>query len=244
MEAKTVLDSVSIILVRPRFPENIGSAARAMKNMGIHRLVVVGGCSPLHMDAYKLASGAEEILERADEFPDLNEAVLGMGCVVGTTSRPGRERIPLLTPAELTQKLIPILKSNLVGLVFGSEKEGLTNKELSLCHHYVRIPTSPSFSSLNLAQAVLVLCYELFQSLKVDSAIPVRLATSEQVEEMFKHMEKTLLGIEFLDEDNPQRMMRTLRRLFGRSLLEERDVRILRGIFSKVNWKLRSRGGS
>jgi len=243
MQAKTLLDSVSIILVRPRFPENVGAAARAMKNMGIHRLVVVDGCSPLHMNAYKLASGAEEILERADEFPDLSEAVSGMGCVVGTTCRPGKERTPLLTPAELIRHLIPLSKENLIGLAFGSEKEGLTNDDLSLCHLYVRIPASASFSSLNLAQAVMVICYELFQCSGATSAPPVRLASSEQMEKMFEHMERTLLDIEFLEANNPKRMMRTLRRLFGRSRTEERDVQILRGIWSRVDWILRKGRG-
>src|SRR4030067_3534071 len=110
MSGKIVLDSISVVLVKPRFPENIGAAARAMKNMGLHRLILVDGCSPLHMNAYKLASGAEDILERTEEFPDLNEAIYGMGCVVGTTSRSGKERTPLLTPKELAGRLVPICK--------------------------------------------------------------------------------------------------------------------------------------
>jgi tRNA/rRNA methyltransferase len=239
MEGKIVLDSISIILVRPRFPENIGSVARAMKNMRIHRLIVVDGCSPLHMNAYKLASGAEEILERAEEFPTLSEAISGMGCVVGMTSRTGKERTPLLTSKELVEKLIPISKKNLIGLVFGSEKEGLKNEELSLCHLYTRIPSSESFPSLNLAQAVMVLCYELFQSSDTVPEKDMRMASSEQAEKMFEHMEKTLLDIGFLEAENMKRIMRTLRRLFGRSQMEERDVRILQGIWSRVDWILR-----
>ncbi len=239
MSEKIVLDSISIILVRPRFPENIGSVARAMKNMGIHRLIVVDGCSPLHMNAYKLASGAEEILERAEEFPTLSEAISGMGCVVGMTSRTGKERTPLLTSKELVEKLISISKKNLIGLVFGSEKEGLKNEELSLCHLYARIPSSESFPSLNLAQAVMVLCYELFQSSDTVPERDTRLASFEQVERMFEHMEKTLLDIGFLEAENMKRIMRTLRRLFGRSQMEERDVRILQGIWSQMDWCLR-----
>ncbi len=239
MEGKIVLDSIFIVLVRPRFPENIGSVARAMKNMGIHRLIVVDGCSPLHMNAYKLASGAEEILERAEEFPTLSEAISGMGCVVGMTSRTGKERTPLLTSKELATKLIPISKKNFIGLVFGSEKEGLTNEELSLCHLFVRIPSSGAFPSLNLAQAVMVLCYEFFQSSDTVPERDMRLASSEQAEKMFEHMEKTLLDIGFLEAENMKRIMRTLRRLFGRSQMEERDVRILQGIWSQMDWCLR-----
>ena len=210
-----------------------------MKNMGIHRLTVVDGCSPLHMNAYKLASGAEEILERAEECSTLSEAVSEMGCIVGTTSETGKERTPLLTPKELATKLIPISKKNFIGLVFGSEKEGLKNEELSLCHLYTRIPSCESFPSLNLAQAVMVLCYELFQSSATTLKRSTRMASSEQVERMFEHMEKTLLDIGFLEPDNPKSIMRTLRRLFGRSQMEERDVRILQGIWSQMDWCLR-----
>jgi tRNA/rRNA methyltransferase len=235
------LSSISIVLVRPKFPENIGSVARAMKNMGLNRLLLVDGCSPLHMNAYRLASGAEDILERAEEFFTLKEAISEMGYVVGTTSRGGRERSPLLTPKALIKRLIPLSLKNSIGLVFGSEKEGLTNEELSLCHLYVRIPSSESFPSFNLAQAVVILCYELFQSSMVIQKDAVQLAKAEQLERMFEHMERTLLDIEFLDSKNPKRVMRVIRRLLGRSEMEEREVQILQGIWSKMDWHMKKK---
>ena len=233
------LDSLSIILVRPRFPENVGSVARAMKNMGLNHLILVDGCSPLHFNAYKLASGAEDILERAEEFSTLKEAISQMGCVVGTTSRAGKERSPLLTPEDLAKKLVLLSAKNPVGLVFGSEKEGLANDELSLCHLYVRIPSSESFPSLNLAQAVMVICYELFRSSMTISKRPTQLAQTEKLERMFEHMEKTLLSIGFLDSKQSKRMMRVLRRLFGRSQMDDRDVQILQGIWSQMDWHMK-----
>jgi tRNA/rRNA methyltransferase len=239
MKEKLNLHSISIILVRPKFHENIGSTARAMKNMGLSQLILVDGCSPLHMNAYKLASGAEDILERAEEFPTLREAISEMGYVVGTTSRSGKERSPLLTPKALSKRLIPLSAKNTIGLVFGSEKEGLTNEELSLCHLYVRIPSSKSFSSLNLAQAVMVLCYELFQSSVTIQKHPTALAKAEDLERMFEHMERTLLDIGFLDAKNPKRIMRVLRRILGRSEMEEREVQILQGIWSKMDWHIK-----
>jgi tRNA/rRNA methyltransferase len=242
MKRKVNLDSISIILVRPRYPENIGSVARAMKNMGLNRLILVDGCSPLHGNAYKLASGAEDILERAEEFITLREAVSEMGCVAGMTSRTGKERNPLLTPRALVENLIPISLKNSIGLVFGCEKEGLTNEELSLCHLFVRIPSSELFPSLNLAQAVVVLCYELFQSSMTIQKDLVELAQAEHLERMLEHMEKTLVSLGFLDADNPKRMMRVLRRLFGRSQMEEREVQVLHGIWSKMDWHLRRKG--
>ena len=239
MKGKVNPDSSSVILVRPRFHENIGAVARAMKNMELSRLILVDGCSPLHMNAYKLASGAEDILERAEEFPTLREAISEMGCVVGMTSRDGKERSPLLTPQALMKKLIPLSAKNSIGLVFGSEREGLTNEELSLCHLYAGIPSSPSFPSLNLAQAVMVICYELFQSSVTVSEPPLQLAEAEQLEKMFEHMEETLIRIGFLDPLHPQKIMRVLRRLFGRSQMNEKEVRILHGIWSQMDWHIK-----
>ena len=238
---KMNLKSISILLVRPRYHENIGSVARAMKNMGLNRLIVVDGSSPLHRDAYKLASGAEDILDRAEEFPTLREAISEMGCVVGMTSRVGKERSPLLTPKNVAEKLIPISEENSIALVFGSEKEGLTNEELSLCHYYVRIPSVDSFPSLNLAQAVMVLCYELFQSSTMNQKATGPLASSDHLERMFEHMERTLMAIEFLDAEQPERIMRVLRKMFGRSQMGEREVQIFQGIWSKMDWHVGKR---
>jgi len=242
MRGKVALDSISVILVRPRFPENIGSVARAMKNMGLRRLVLVDGCSPLHGNAYKLASGAEEILERAEEAPTLREAVNDMGCVVGMTCRKGKGRSPVLSPKELVEKLVPLTQGNTIGLAFGSEKEGLTNEELSLCHLFARIPSANDFPSLNLAQSVMVICYELFNASDAVTGPPSRMAPAGDLERMFEQMEKTLVDIGFLNPKHPQPIMRVLRSLFGRSHLNEREVQILRGIWSQVDWHTRRRG--
>jgi tRNA/rRNA methyltransferase len=239
---KVRLDSIGIVLVRPKFPENVGSVARAMKNMGLGRLIVVNGCCPLLANAYKLASGAEDILERAEEYPTLREAISGMGCVVGTTSRGGKERDPDLTPEALARKLIPLSQKNLIGLVFGSEKEGLTNEELSLCHLHAKIASVESFPSLNLAQAVMVVSYVLFRSSIEIPKKERRLAPAEEMERMLEHMEQTLLRVGFLDSNNPKRIMRVLRKLFGRSGMDEREVHILQGVWSQIDHVSRAGG--
>ncbi len=244
MKEKVHLDSISVILVRPRFPENIGSIARAMKNMGSTRLIVVNGCSPLHANAYKLASGAEDILERAEEFLSLGEAIFEMGVVVGFTTRTGIERRPDLTPEALAKKLIPLSRENTIGLAFGSEKEGLTNEDLSLCHLCARIPSAESFPSLNLAQAVMIVCYELFKASMESPKKSAQLVESGPLESMFKHMEKTLIRIGFLDANYPKQMMRSLRRFFGRSKMDEREVRIFQGIWSEMDRNLERQGMS
>ena len=241
MKKRINLDSISIVLVRPKFHENVGSVARAMKNMGFHRLMIVQGCSPLHMNAYRLASGAEEILERAEEFFALREAIAQMGCVVGMTSRDRKERTSLLTPKALAKRLVSISEKNPVGLVFGPEREGLTNEELSLCHFRVTIPSSESFPSLNLAQAVMVLCYELFQAQGGVEGDSFPVAPVEQLERMFDHMEETLIGTGFLDSHDPKRIMRVIRKIFGRSQLDEREVKILHGIWSQMDWYLKNK---
>jgi tRNA/rRNA methyltransferase len=186
-----------------------------------------------------LASGAEDILERAEEFPALREAISELGCLVGMTSRGGRDRHPDLTPKALAKRIVSLSQENSIGLAFGSEKEGLTNEELSLCHLYARIPSVESFPSLNLAQAVMVICYELFQAAKEIPKVPVRSAQAEQLEKMFEHMEKTLIQIGFLDSNHPERIMRALRRLFGRSQMDEREVQILQGIWSQMDHQFR-----
>jgi len=239
MKGKLNFDSISIILVRPKFPENIGSVARAMKNMGLSRLVVVNGCSPLQMNAYKLASGAEDILERAEEVSTLEEAIYGVGCVAGMTSRQGKGRNPLLTPEALVERLFSLSQKNFIGLAFGPEKDGLTNEELSLCQLYVRIPSADSFPSLNLAQTVMVVCYELSKATGTIPRHPPQVAQADQLEKMFEHMRKTLMTIGFLDPKHPEKMMRTLRNLFGKSQMDDREVRIMRGIWSQVDWYTR-----
>jgi tRNA/rRNA methyltransferase len=250
MKEKVNLEAISIILIRPKFPENVGSVARAMKNTGLSRLTLVGGCSALHMNAYKLASGAEDILERAEEWSSMDEALEGQDCLVGTTSREGRGRVPLLRPNDLVARLVPVSQKSSIALIFGPEKDGLTNEELSRCHLYVRIPSAMSFPSFNLSHAVAIICHELFNASAPGPKRPVQLAGAGQMEDMFRQMEKTLADIGFLDSRHPKRIMTALRSLFGRSQMEERDVQILRGIWSQVGWytrrqlDLRKRGPS
>jgi len=142
------------------------------------------------------------------------------------------------------KQLIPLSEKNLIALAFGSEREGLTNEELSLCHLYARVPSSESFPSLNLAQAVTVFCYELFTSSAMTPRQPIQLAEADQLEKMFEHMEKTLSDIGFLDPHHPKRIMRVLRKIFGRSQMDEREVRILQGIWSQVDRQIKRKGAN
>lgn len=236
--------AIRIVLVDPRTPENIGMAARAMKNCGLSRLVLVRPVDFRSASAYRPAMDAFPVLEAAEVFPDLPSAIAASGMVVGTTRRGGQDRRPLLTLADLAREVLPRAGGREVSILFGPETDGLSREAVDRCDVLVRIPGHPEFPSFNLAQAVLLVAYELFRALPVcwDGGDRRDLATAESRESFYLHLERTLLRIGFLHEDNPGRILSTLRRLFGRAELEAREVRILRGILSQVEWALDREG--
>lgn len=238
MTAESPLDNLSVVLVRPRYPENIGSAARAACNMGIGRLRVV---APERYDlarVMKLATHAAwPVVERIRLFASTGEALADFGYVVGTTARLGGQRDATRRPADLARRLIGIAEKNRVAVVFGPEDRGLTNEELRLCHELVNIPTA-DFASLNLAQAVMVICYELYaahvQGGKRDF-VP-RLASRHELDGMYAQLTELLVRISYLNPENPDYWMHKLRQFFTRLQLRAREVSIIRGICRQVNW--------
>jgi tRNA/rRNA methyltransferase len=230
---------VRIVLVRPQGQMNIGSVARAMKNMGFRELALVDSpAPPLHVDALLMAVRAHDILEDALVFPHLADAVADCTWVIGTTRRGGKEREGIIDPRQLGTEVTEIAQQNKVAVVFGPEDRGLTNRDLDLCQRLVTIPAHKEYGSLNLAQAVMVICYEIFMAAHQKGGVssPLRLATSEELEGMYKHMEEALLRIGFLNQNSPKRMMAVLRRIFSRSQLDPREVRVLRGICRQTAW--------
>lgn len=236
MMRNSLLQNISIILVRPRTPANIGAVARCMMNMGLSRMVLVRPLKENSDEAFKLAAGADEILKHAEFFSTLEEAVAGSHLVIGTSRHRGRLRKNINTPREMAAKVVPLLARNSVAVVFGDEVNGLDNDEIALCNEIVSIPSSNAFPSLNLSHAVLVVAYELFLAAgaKKHEDSNVELARAGELEGFHRHLEKTLQDIGFLDQDHPERMMLALRQLFGRARLDERDLRILRGILSRI----------
>jgi tRNA/rRNA methyltransferase len=232
------LARVAIVLVEPREPGNIGAAARAMANMGLSRLVLVRPPDHLVPDAYRMALAAKPILEGAVVAADLGEALAGFGFVAGTTRRGGSGRRGRITPRALAAELPAVAEANEAALLFGREDSGLTNEELRFCQRLVTIPSSAGFGSLNLAQSVLVLAYEIFLASGAAEVQPAgrRRATTVELESLYGHMERVLLDIGYLHKENPARMMRVFRRLLGRAGADEREVRALRGIFRQVSW--------
>jgi tRNA/rRNA methyltransferase len=228
-------DNVAIVLQRPRFPENIGSAARAMCNMGFSRLIVVNPGiwdeDRIRRLATHAAGGVVDAIVRCD---DLTCALAPFGYVVGTTARLGGLRPTLKSPDLLARQLIPLTCSNSVAILFGPEDRGLTNDELKRCHQLVNIPTA-DFSSLNLAQAVMVVCYCLATAtLTTPPAAVPRLATRAEIDRMYDELTDTLVDIGYVNPENPDYWMIRIRRFFTRLSLRAGEAGVVRGICRQV----------
>ncbi len=237
MSGRVNLDNISIVLNQPRYPENIGAAARAMRNMGIGNLMIV---DPQNFDlhkAMKLATHfASEILEKSQLYPDLKEALAPFNYVVGTTARLGGERQVVCRPANLAEKLISISAKNRIALLFGPEDKGLSNEAIRHCHVLVNIPTA-AFSSLNLAQAVMILCYEIFIAGRDEKEefIP-RLANRHELDGMYDQLKDVLVRISYINSENPDYWLNQFRRFFTRLQLRAKEVNIIRGLCRQVDW--------
>lgn len=233
------IKDLRIVLARPQGVMNIGSVARAMKNVGLAELALVDPAAPpSHPDALLMAVRAHDILEHALIFSHVADAIADCTWVIGTTRRRGKGREGIIDPRQMAAEIAEIAKQEKVAVVFGPEDRGLTNRDLDLCQRLVTIPAHEEYGSLNLAQAVMVICYEIYMTARYQEAASRarELATSEELEGMYHHMEETLLRIGFLDQNNPKRMMAVLRRIFGRAKLNTREVKILRGICRQANW--------
>ncbi|MDH4126544.1 MAG: RNA methyltransferase [Gammaproteobacteria bacterium] len=231
--------SMRIVLVGTTHPGNIGAVARAMKNMGLSDLVLVRPKIFPHAKATARASGALDVLQNARVVETLPEAIKDCVFVAGASARSRTLSWPTLAPRDCAQKFQQLSQSGAVAAVFGPEKSGLSNTDLDHCDALLTIPTDPDFSSLNLAMSVQVFAYELLLATQVGAApaqaTDVPLATNEELEHFYAHLEKTLLDVKFLDPDNPRHLMRRLRRLFVRAKVDKNEVNILRGILTAVN---------
>lgn len=234
----SIRDRIAIVLVEPQSPGNVGMVCRAMKNMGLSELRIVKGCPIDHPEALKFAVSAKDLLETAKVFPSLEDALADTELSVATTRRHGKYRLEIFSPEEIVRKIGANLTGNRAALVFGREDSGLTTDELSLCRWHATIPTSSEYGSLNLAQAVLIFCYELFTGIGEGtlSGEARTLAGSASQEAFFGQMERTLMRIGFLNPQNPDHIIRTLRRIFSRAELDDREVTIMRGMMTQIDW--------
>ena len=248
------LSHVRIVMVNTTLPVNIGSALRAMKTMGLSKLVLVAPKTYPHPDIDALAAGATDLIEQIEIVETLADAIKDCHLVFGTSARSRTIPWPLLDARPAAEKSISAVVNDQqdVAIVFGREDRGLTNEELAMANYHVTIPVNTDYGVLNVAQAIQVICYEMrmatlaaVESGEDEAAtMPVTdtesmqwdepLVTHEQMEQFYPHIEKMLAEIEFLDPKNPRLLPLRLRRLFGRIQLDRMEYHLLRGIFSRV----------
>ncbi|MDH5257804.1 MAG: RNA methyltransferase [Gammaproteobacteria bacterium] len=252
---------IRIVLIETSHPGNIGAVARAMKNMCIEALYLVKPREYPSVVATARASGADDVLAKAVVCNDLEEAIADCQLVVGASARLRSINWPELNPRQCATLIKNTPDSDSVAIIFGREDSGLTNAELDRCQYLVHIPTNKEYSSLNIAAAVQVICYELFTATNGISELPpaiasplldhdadagVERASAKEMEGMFQHMEEVLTEIGFLKPPSCQKLMRRLRRMYNRAGLDSTDINILRGVMSaaegrKYEWKARNK---
>lgn len=258
------LSRVHVVLVNTSHPGNIGATARALKNMGIPNLRLVDPRDyPSDVATWRAVS-ATDVLEQARVFPTLVDAVADCTMVIGTSARSRRMPWPMLSPRQCARHVLAEIQraaesgSGQIALVFGREDTGLTNDELQQCHYHVQIPANPDYSSLNLAAAVAVICYEvriamlehagdtrlgadapMYDPATEDEYWDVPKADGHQMELFYEHLEKALVAMDFHDPENPRLLMPRMRRLFGRIRPDAMEINILRGVLTYVDEHVR-----
>lgn len=243
MDMQTNFDHIAIVLQRPKYAGNIGSVARAMKNMGLSRLIV-SETAPFPADEMKMMSThfAADLIDQIEYYGKLSDALADFQYIVGTTARLGSVRGPVISPREMAGRLADISQNNRIALLFGSEDKGLSNDDLRYCHGLITIPVSEALRSLNLSHAVMVVCYEIFLAgTSKKGAFTPKLASSMEIEGMYSQLKDVLTDVGFLNPQNPEYFMTHLRRFFSRTHLFARDVKIIRGICRQVAWAVKNK---
>lgn len=233
------LDSLCIVMIQTSHPGNIGSAARAMKTMGISQLRLVRPTRFNSPETRALASGADDILDNASHHDTLQQAIADCHTVIGTSARSNRTLSwPQISARECGEFIAKHTPQQNIALVFGRERSGLTNEELEHCHYLSHIPMAFDYFSLNIAAAIQLFCYEcmiatqqpFLEMPEATHAAPP--ADNAAMEAFYQHLETTLTESRYLDPDNPRLLMRRMRRLFGRATPDENEVNMLRGMLS------------
>jgi TrmH family RNA methyltransferase len=233
------LEHLCIVLCQTSHPGNIGAAARAMKNMGLTKLTLVSPKIFPSEEAIHRASGADDLLENARVVKTVEEAIQDYQWIFGTSSRQRAFPWPQLSPSKSAQQIIPILQSTQkVAILFGNEQSGLSNEELALCDYHMSIATSPIFSSLNLAAAVQVISYEIYQKTLSQSDVELgnipNKATSEEMVGLLQQIEKMAVQSGFMDPLHPKKLLPRLKKILTKAQLEKEEVNILRGFLKAL----------
>ncbi len=240
-----MLTNIKFILSHTAHPGNIGASARAMKTMGLSHLSLVAptNFSATQGDAFAMAAGADDILAQAEVSQSLTDAVADCRLLIGTSARDRSLKWPMLTPKQCAEMLVTEARKHKVAVLFGRERIGLQNDELQKCHYHVQIPANPEYSSLNLAQAVQVIAYEIFdyhhQTNFNDVSEAVNPAANlQEMEHFYQHLDQLLHQAQFISDEHPNRIMPRLRRLFNRARPDSVEINILRGMFTEIMKRL------
>lgn len=236
------LDRVRVVLVQTSHTGNMGAAARAMKTMGLNRLYLVRPRSPPDEQAEAMASAATDVLAQARLCSSLDEALAGTTLAIAFTARSRDLSHRSSTVREAAELAAQTAAGSEVALVFGPESSGLSNEDVLKCQRIAHIPANPEYSSLNLAAAVQVACYELriaAESQPAPAGTAPRLARFEEVERLYQQVENTLLEVRFLNAEYPKRLMTRIRRVFARAALEHEEVQVLRGMMKMISRALK-----
>jgi len=228
------LDAVKIVLVEPQVPGNVGAAARAMKNMGLSKLVLVNPWFKDHPQSRYMAHGSENILARAVVCRSLGEAIADSVLVAGTTQR-RRHGIPFREPRDAAPDMLAASLDGPVSILFGREDKGLSNAELKFCQLVLTIPASPPQPSLNLSQAVMVIAYELFTAAVPERERKFDPAPSHELETMYGHLERSLTALGLRQWNEGDNYMKSLRRVFSRTKLERRDTATIHKLCGEID---------
>jgi tRNA (cytidine32/uridine32-2'-O)-methyltransferase len=240
--------SVSIVLVGISHPGNIGSAARAMKTMGLDRLRLVAPERFPATEATVMAAGADDVLQKAGVFADVRSAVADCGLLVGTTSRARHLPWRVVEPREAAREIAAASATGEVAILFGAERTGLSNDDIEHCQLLLGIPTGAAYTSLNVAMAVQIVAYEVLLATRGEEAAAaargIALASATEMERFYEQFEQVLDEVDFRDRNGEGHLMARIRRLFNRAVLDQNEVNILRGIMTSVQGKRRRAGAS
>ena len=242
-----IQQNISFILVGTTHPGNIGAAARAMKNMGIHQMGLVSPKEFPHEKAFFRAKAATDVLEKAVIYKSLKEAISETKLVIGTSARNRKVPWPIVSPSEAAEEIVSFSKTSedKTAVVFGREDRGLTNEELGLCNLHVHIPSSDEYPSLNLSQAIQIIAYEIrLKALSNEGKLKkqewdVPLAENAEIEKLIEHFDELMQEVEFYKTDNPRQLLRRVRRFFKRSKLDHIEANVFRGVFAAIQKKLK-----
>ncbi len=246
MSNAEALKNIRVVLCEPTHPGNIGAAARAMKTMGLAHLYLVSPARFPDPQAEWRASRATDILASATVRSTLDEALHGVAYAVACTARTREIAVRAETARAAASRAVDVARSQQVALVFGNETYGLTGEQVNRCDLIASIPANPEYSSLNLGAAVQVLAYEVRMAALGPAAgsVPRVLATHEEVEGFYRHLEAVMTEIGFLDPRHPKKLMPRLRRLFARAELEQEEVNILRGLLKAFRHPIKRPSGN